>query len=340
MSLLETLQEKKVGNISLLQFIILMTAAFVILGVMLWMIQEAERPKPEIREGQADGIFQGKRYNWVADHPISAEAKARGCYNGSMLYFSSGTIVYSDGQVETVGEEGRKIEGLICKETVDSYIWQSSDKSSKTPITFSFVGVVSPMPVLDLSPYFPWFITAGSIGIALWAVYFRKLRRHRFDALSAIKIFKEYTREHGLAQFARGMPEAENAITEGSRNFVVSQDIWSKQGIYKLIMSISNYGEITLIRPDKTGIVYDTTLGREGRMMNMKMRQEAAKYSPTEAYDIGAQIAQELRDAKRKPETRPDQKAAEASRVHNTTEGQESQYAHSATKMREEQRKR
>ncbi len=301
MTLWQTLNSGVYGRFTYLQWILLLSAFIAIIAIGLWVQSEIDKPAPENIEGIADGIFDGKRYVWKAKAPITEEYKNRGCYNQSYAYFW-GNITFTDGTSQDVSIDGRKIEGVICKEWVDSYVWQSSDQSYRTPIRFWFKGTITPMPFLDLWSLFPYIGWGLTIVLLVWALVWRKIHRKKFDCIKAEDKFVEYLDEKDLVGMGEVESEAFEAI--GGLAYTVGQKIKSTVPFW-LILTIDNNYNITRKRVDKTGEVWRTTFGKEGLQQNRELAKMQDHLPSEKVYEALMQRLKEKEKEKgyKKPTT-------------------------------------
>lgn len=311
MSFLDTLTQKRLGALNYLQWLILLAIFFFIILVVFWFQAEANKEPPKIVEGVADGVFHGKRYGWYANAPITEEYKGR-CYNNSYLFFW-GNITLSDGTTQDVTSDGRKISGLICKEWADGFIWSSSDKSHRTPIRVRFKGVIDPMPILDLAPYLPYLGWALTFAALIYYVYFRKYKRRRFDAKSAIATFERYRR----AKAHRGKGPIEAIASGMSGNaYTVGQEIISSFSRIYLILTVDNHHSISEVRYDDTGDVWREKFGRKGIEFSKEMMLRGAKHGDEETYDLASKMMEDaLNDKNRRPAQTSQEKEQEIRRL-------------------------
>lgn len=284
MPLFEDLQSRRFGRFSYIQWIAIAVLFSILFIIAFWAVGELSKPKPEVVDGRAEGFFNGKRYGWFYNAPITPEAEAMGCYNESWLYFFEGTITLTNGEIILVGPEGRRIEGLICKETVNTRKWQSSDESQRTDITFIFRNAtITPMPVIDWGPYLPYLYSAAITLAFIWAYWYRKFRLPKFDTIQAKRVFNKYKLDHYLQGDGKIFVRSE----EGSgAPYWVGQKVISEDNPYYLILRIDGTRSIRDEIYDDIGDEWNFIFGKDGLKFRQELRRMEKQLSMEEAYDM------------------------------------------------------
>lgn len=306
-----TLRTKKFGNFTYAQWLVII---FLFLGIMYGLsayLSSLNQPAPTIYEGDASGVFHGRRYGFYISGTTSEE-QAQNCYANSYLYFW-GNLTMADGTRQDVSLEGREIRGLICIQTVNSYIWSSTDQSPRTPITFHFKGTISTVPMLDWSPLVPWFGWGATILIVFYLIR-RKLKPPDFDALAAEEVFSSYVEAKGYRPIAPVEIEQQEAV--GGKQFTVAQMIEGQNAPRTLILEIDNHKRILRKRFDEHGDIYRADMSKEARMLEKEMRKAGAKYTEADVYEQADKMLREhmAGEQRKKPRT-PEERAAETRRL-------------------------
>jgi hypothetical protein len=300
MSFFSYLTDTKLGRWNLLTWAIIVTIFILILGLILWLDYEAKKPPPEIVVGQGKGIFHGKRYIWkaAATRPPEYADNSR-CFADSYILFY-GELTYSDGTIEDVSLDGRKIEGIICADWIENRIWMSSDKSHETPIEFHFEGTVYPMPFMDWGALTYPFIIVCLIGVIVYLLV-RKTRRKDYDALSAKKRFKEYLDDEGLRGEGRIMAKKSDLLS--GQGYVVAQQINARPVKYTLLLDIDNKGRIQEDMFDFNGDKTRERFGKDALRFSRELAKEDRQDTQRLYEDFKQRFDEGQKERKKTPKT-------------------------------------